>query len=82
MLHTNVYAGGKLFATYKNDGQTYFHFSDWLGRRRNQTNAVGDLQHTMTCTSYPFGDGLTCSGSGVDATEHHFTGKELTKSAD
>jgi RHS repeat-associated protein len=58
------------------DGQTYFHFSDWLGTRRGQTNAAGDLQHTVTCTSYPFGDGLTCAGSGVDATEHHFTGKE------
>jgi RHS repeat-associated protein len=30
----------------------------------------------MTSTTYPSGDDLTCSGSGVDATEHHFTGKE------
>ena len=27
-----------------------------------------------TCTSYPFGDGLSCTGT--DATEHHFTTKE------
>ncbi len=75
-LHTDLYANGKLFATYlKNDNQTYFHFSDWLGTRRYQTNAAGDLQHTMSCTNYPFGDGLSCSGSGVDATEHHFTGQ-------
>jgi RHS repeat-associated protein len=26
------------------------------------------------CYSYPFGDGLNCTGA--DATEHHFTGKE------
>ena len=76
VLHTNLFANGKLLATYKNDGQTYFHFSDWLGTRRYQTNAAGDLQHTMSCTGYPFGDGLNCTGSGADATEHHFTGKE------
>lgn len=30
----------------------------------------------MSRTSYPFSDGLSCTGSGVGATEHHFTGKE------
>jgi RHS repeat-associated protein len=76
VLHTNIFANGQLIATYKNDGQTYFHFNDWLGNRRFQTNAAGDAPHTMTCTNYPYGDLLSCSGSGVDATEHHFTGKE------
>ena len=66
----------QLLATYKNDNQTYFHFNDWLGNRRFLTNAAGDAPHTMTCTNYPFGDALSCTGSGVDATEHHFTGKE------
>jgi len=45
-----------------------------LGTRRAQTNAAGVLEET--CTSLPFGDNLTCSGPGYDATEQHFTGKE------
>ena len=76
VLHTNIFANGQLIATYKNDNQTYFHFNDWLGNRRFQTNAAGDAPHTLTCTNYPYGDALSCTGSGVDATEHHFTGKE------
>ena len=74
VVHTNVFNGGKLLATYKNDGQTYFHFSDWLGTRRKQVRYYGNST-PETCTSLPFGDQLTCSG-GADATEHHFTGKE------
>jgi len=38
-----------------------------------QTFASGNQEET--CKSYPFGDGLACTG-GTDATEHHFTGKE------
>jgi RHS repeat-associated protein len=38
-----------------------------------QTTAGGNSQET--CTSNPFGDGLTCTG-GADATEQHFTGKD------
>lgn len=72
VLHTNVFAGGKLLATYQGS-QTYFHFSDWLGNRRAEINAQG--QTTLTCSNYPFGDGLSCTGS-MDPTEHHFTGKE------
>ena len=75
VLHTNIFANGSLLATYKNDGLTYFHFSDWLGNRRYQVTAGGDTQHAEICTNYPFGDALSCSG-GADATEHHFTGKE------
>jgi RHS repeat-associated protein len=37
-----------------------------------QTTAAGNQEEV--CYSYPFGDGLTCTGS--DATEHHFTSKE------
>jgi RHS repeat-associated protein len=72
VLHTNVFAGGKLLATYQG-GQTYFHFSDWLGNRRAEINTQG--QTTLTCANFPFGDGLNCTGS-MDPTEHHFTGKE------
>jgi RHS repeat-associated protein len=38
-----------------------------------QTFASGNQEET--CKSYPFGDGLACTG-GTDAAEHHFTGKE------
>lgn len=43
---TNVFAAGHLIATYlpgEQDGQPLVHFqlSDWLGRRRVQTDSVG-----------------------------------------
>lgn len=38
-----------------------------------QTTASGNQQET--CTSNPYGDGLSCTG-GADATEQHFTGKD------
>jgi RHS repeat-associated protein len=73
MLHANVFAGGRLWATIT-DGQPSYHTTDWLGTRRLQTSALG--LETLRCTNLPFGDGQYCSGSGADATEHHFTGKE------
>jgi RHS repeat-associated protein len=77
-VHTNVFAGGHLMATYDNDGSAYprlhFQLSDWLGSRRGQTNYAGVLE--LSCSNLPFGDNLNCSGSASDATEHHFTGKE------
>jgi len=51
----------------------HYHLTDWLGAKRMQTTASGNQE--KTCMSYPFGDGLSCTG-GPDATEHHFTGKE------
>ena len=75
--HTNVFAGGGLFATYNtvNPSTPHYHFSDWLGSRRVQAGgASGGPEET--CWNQPFGDNLVCSGSGTDATEHHFTGKE------
>ncbi len=79
-MHSNVWApGGKLLATYEGPGEpkpnTYhFHLTDWLGTERMQTNAAGNSEET--CASYPFGDGLNCTGPAADATEQHFTGKE------
>jgi RHS repeat-associated protein len=76
-MHSNVWApGGRLIATYEGPGEphpnTYhFHLTDWLGTQRMQTTAAGNNEEI--CYSYPFGDGLTCTGS--DATEHHFTSK-------
>jgi len=72
--HTNVFAGGKLLATY-GGGSTYFALNDWLGTKRVETTPDGV---TSACyLSLPFGSGLTTAcASGPDATEHHFTGKE------
>jgi len=75
--HTNVYAAGQLIATYDQEGSQqllHFNVTDPLGTKRIQTTASGAVE--LTCLSLPFGDGLTCNGTGQDATEHHFTGKE------
>jgi hypothetical protein len=72
-VHSNVYAGSALAATYVAAG-TRFQLSDWLGSRRVQAHADGTVG--LSCLSYPFGDGLNCSGTDADSTEHHFTGKE------
>ena len=81
--HTNVMASG-LSATYDADptGQTagplYFHLSDWLGTRRQQTDFAGNP--VLNFTGLPFGDGLTtipvANTDAANATEHHYTGKE------
>ena len=70
-LHTNVYAGGNLIATYQNDGSgPHFRLTDWLGTMRVQTDYSGVIE--QRCPSLPFGDGPQCHG----ATEQFFTGKE------
>lgn len=81
--HTNVFAPG-LSATYdadltgQSEGAVYFHLSDWLGTRRQQTDYVGNP--VLNFTGLPYGDELATvpvSNTNVaDATEHHFTGKE------
>jgi RHS repeat-associated protein len=76
-VHTNVFANGKLIATYDNEGGNqllHFHLSDWLGTRRAQTDQAGDLE--QQCSSLPFGDNLQCGLSINIPTEHHFTGNE------
>src|SRR5581483_9741025 len=82
--HTNVYAAGQQIATYDVDpggttpGPIYFHLSDWLGTRREQTDYAGNP--VLNFTGLPYGDGratVPVSNSSVaDATEHPFTGKE------
>ena len=69
--HTNVFAGGKLLATYSNS-QVYFGFTDWLGTKRAEIAS----NCTSTYASLPYGDELTPSGNCPDATEHHYTDKE------
>jgi RHS repeat-associated protein len=77
-LHTNVFAEGRIVATYKDDGQgVHFHLTDWLGTRRVQTDYKGDPE--LQCQGGSFGDALICSpitSNAADATEIHFTGKE------
>lgn len=53
---------------------TTFHSWLWLLQHRAQTDYAGVLE--QTCSSLPFGDGLSCTGSTQYPTEHHFTGKE------
>ncbi len=73
-VHTNVFAGGALLATYSSVGNdTYFAFQDWLGTKRAEISPDGCLE---AWASLPYGDDLTPSGNCPDATEHHFTGKE------
>ena len=69
-----VYAGGRHLATYSGgtSGTTYFVHSDWLGTERARTDKSGNPYET--CTSLPFGDSQTCTGS--DPSPMHFTGKE------
>jgi RHS repeat-associated protein len=77
--HTNVYSGGTLLGTYDPQG-LHFQLEDWLGSRRVQTNAFGQVEEH--CTNSPYGNNLNCTfpgnapSSADDATEHHFTGKE------
>jgi RHS repeat-associated protein len=83
--HSNVWAGGNLTATWDVDG-IHFELADPLGTKRVQANASGQVDET--CTGLPFGNdlgnpiGANCTqlvnslGTGDDATEHHFTGKE------
>ena len=71
-VHTNVFAGGKLLATYR-DTDTYFALADWLGTKRAE---ITPDQKFSTFFSLPYGNGQSTSGNAADDTEHHFTGKE------
>ena len=45
--HTNVWAGGKLMATYDNTGNGLrFYLVDPLGTQRAQTNSIGEGEQT------------------------------------
>ena len=80
---TNVYAGGKLLATYDTAG-LHFHLEDALGTRRMQLSGeLADLGQPETdIQSLPFGDQLNsfpdqyAPSTADDATPLHFTGKE------
>ena len=76
-IHSNVFNTETMIATYDAYG-LHFHFSDPLGSRRIQVSAAANSTVTTDegCASLPYGDGQSCTGSGSDSTEHHFTGKE------
>jgi RHS repeat-associated protein len=76
---TNVYAAGRLLATYDTSG-LHFQLDDPLGTRRMQVSSSGIPE--LDFQSLPFGDGLTIYadpdsiGAPADSTPLHFTGKE------
>jgi RHS repeat-associated protein len=63
-----IYAGGRHFATYSGATTNFLH-SDWTGTKRVMTSITG--APSQTCTSLPFGDGPTCTGTEWDF--NHFT---------
>lgn len=69
--HSNVWAAGRLLATYDQTGALHFYLDDPLGTRRVQTNYASVVE--TTCSSLPFGDGESCAPT---PTEHLFTAKE------
>ncbi|MDP9049378.1 MAG: Ig-like domain-containing protein, partial [Acidobacteriota bacterium] len=69
-LHSNLYAGGQLLATYDDDG-IHFQIADWLGSRRVQADDLGRVEETYP--SLPFGEMLPQNNSAfLGATEQHF----------
>jgi RHS repeat-associated protein len=76
-VHTNVYAGAQMVATY-DPKALHFQLTDWLGTRRVQTDSVGSIEET--CQNLPSGDQMSCSTPGGapptadDATDTHFAG--------
>jgi RHS repeat-associated protein len=71
LTRTEAYAGGMHVATYVNS-TTEFDNSDWLSTVRVRSDVAGNK--IETCTSLPFGEDLTCTGT--EDSPLHFTGKE------
>ena len=71
-MHTNIFVGGKLLATY-GAATTFFALNDWLGTKRAEITPDG---YRSTFFTLPYGNGFAMSGNAPDATAHHFTGKE------
>jgi len=67
---SELYAGWHV-ATYTNN-TTYFDHRDWLGTVRARSSVTG--ASVETCTSLPFGDAQTCTGT--DWSPLHFTGQD------
>ena len=69
-MRGEVFAPGRHVFTY--GGNPYWNHQDWLGNERVRTDQNGNVVYS--CSSLPFGDGLTCSPSLT--LPHHFTGAE------
>jgi len=69
---SQVYLGERHFG--RQGGGSFFYHSDWLGTVRYVNADLYPTDPNETCTSLPFGDGLTCSSTRWDVW--HFTGKE------
>jgi RHS repeat-associated protein len=67
-----VYAGERHFG--RQGGGSFFYHSDWLGTVRLINSDADPTYGAETCTSLPFGDGLTCNSNYNNVW--HFTGKE------
>jgi RHS repeat-associated protein len=72
---SELYIGstGDYLGNYSNN-TTYFAHNDQVGTRRRYTDASGNI--VQTCTSLPFGDGLSCTGSGTQSPTS-FAGQDL-----
>jgi RHS repeat-associated protein len=78
-VHTNIFSGSELTATYWNNASTptlSYDFGDWLGTKRMQATSASPTTLEEFSQSQPYGNYLAVTGNGGDATEHHFTGKE------
>jgi len=71
LTRTEAYAGSMHVATYVNS-TTEFDNSDWLSTVRVRADVAGNK--IESCTSLPFGEDLTCTGT--EDSPLHFTGKE------
>jgi RHS repeat-associated protein len=69
----NIYAGGRHLA-FLGGGATTFSHSDWLGTERFRVGMGITPYAYESCSSLPFGDGLSCNNS--DISPAHFTGKD------
>jgi RHS repeat-associated protein len=84
-VHSNAFTSGRLTATYDSaQPGVHYAFADPLGTKRIQEviTSNGTAAFDERCISLPFGNDIpnsnlpNCQGPGIDATEHHFTGKE------
>jgi RHS repeat-associated protein len=71
---SELYAGsvGGYLGNYSNN-MTYFAHNDQVGTRRRYTDPNGNI--VETCTSLPFGDALSCTGS-TTGSPTAFTGQD------
>ena len=70
-VHTNVFAGSKILATYDPTG-VHFPITDPLGSVRMQVSGTGSID--QQCGNLPFGEQSASCGTNI--TELQFTGKE------